>query len=56
MLSIAGLGVAFHAKPAVRRQARQSIETHGLDGLLYLLGVREHEVTKHLQNMNSTNL
>jgi phosphoserine phosphatase len=43
MLSIAGLGVAFHAKPAVRKQARHAIATHGLDGLLYLLGLREHE-------------
>ena len=47
MLRIAGLGVAFHAKPAVRREARHSIATHGLDGLLYLMGVRAHEVEKH---------
>lgn len=46
MLSIAGLGVAFHAKPLVRESARHSISTLGLDGLLYLLGVRDREVTR----------
>lgn len=44
MLSIAGLGVAFHAKPLVRESARHSISTLGLDGILYLLGVRDREV------------
>jgi phosphoserine phosphatase len=44
MLSIAGLGVAFHAKPVVRENARHSISTLGLDSILYLLGVRDREV------------
>lgn len=44
MLSVAGLGVAFHAKPLVRRQARQSVSTLGLDGLLYLLGYSASEL------------
>jgi phosphoserine phosphatase len=44
MLSIAGLGVAFHAKPVVRENARHAISTLGLDGILYLLGVRDREV------------
>ncbi len=43
MLRIAGLGIAFHAKPIVRQSARQSISTMGLDGILYLLGVRDRE-------------
>jgi len=43
MLSIAGLGVAFHAKPVVRENARHAISTLGLDGILYLLGVRDRE-------------
>ena len=43
MLSIAGLGVAFHAKPMVRENARHAISTLGLDGILYLLGVRDRE-------------
>ncbi|MGM8849799.1 phosphoserine phosphatase SerB [Salinicola halophyticus] len=38
MLAAAGLGVAFHAKPLVRRQAALSVSVMGLDGLLYLLG------------------
>ena len=44
MLSIAGLGVAFHAKPVVRENARHAISTLGLDGILYLLGVRDREM------------
>ncbi|WP_027351107.1 phosphoserine phosphatase SerB [Halotalea alkalilenta] len=44
MLAAAGLGVAFHAKPLVREQARQSISTLGLDALLYLLGYRHGEL------------
>jgi phosphoserine phosphatase len=43
MLSIAGLGVAFRAKPLVRKSAQQSISTLGLDGILYLLGMRDRE-------------
>src|SRR5579884_1294523 len=43
MLSIAGLGIAFRAKPLVRRSARQAISTMGLDGILYLIGVRDRE-------------
>ena len=39
MLSIAGLGVAFRAKPLVKESAKQSISTLGLDGILYLLGI-----------------
>ena len=44
MLALAGLGVAFHAKPVVRENARHAISTLGLDGILYLLGVRDREV------------
>ena len=41
MLSAAGLGVAFHAKPLVRERAQHSISRMGLDALLYLLGLRD---------------
>jgi phosphoserine phosphatase len=41
MLSIAGLGIAFRAKPIVRENAKQSISTLGLDGILYLLGISD---------------
>lgn len=44
MLSIAGLGIAFHAKPLVKEQARHSIATVGLDGILYLLGMRDRDL------------
>ncbi len=44
MLSVAGLGVAFHAKPVVRQQASSAISDLGLDGLLYLIGIREREL------------
>jgi phosphoserine phosphatase len=50
MLSIAGLGIAFHAKPLVKEQARHSIATVGLDGILYLIGMRERE----LQSLRDT--
>ena len=43
MLSIAGLGVAFHAKPIVRQRAGQTISNVGLDGLLYLIGIRDRD-------------
>ena len=41
MLSLAGLGIAFHAKPKVKENARQSISTIGLDGVLYFLGFKD---------------
>lgn len=41
MLSLAGLGVAFHAKPRVVANAKQSISTIGLDGVLYFLGFKD---------------
>lgn len=44
MLSIAGLGIAFHAKPIVKQQAQHSIATLGLDAILYLLGMRERDI------------
>jgi phosphoserine phosphatase len=44
MLRIAGLGIAFNAKPLVKRQARHAIGNLGLDGILYLLGMRERDI------------
>ncbi len=43
MLSIAGLGIAFRAKPLVRQSAKQAISTLGLDGILYLIGFRDRD-------------
>lgn len=41
MLSQAGLGIAFHAKPKVKAEAKQNISTVGLDGILYFLGYKD---------------
>ena len=41
MLSTAGLGIAFHAKPKVKAEASQSISTIGIDGVLYFLGFKD---------------
>lgn len=43
MLNLAGLGIAFRAKPVVKESAEQAISTLGLDGVLYLLGVRDRD-------------
>ena len=44
MISIAGLGVAFNAKPVVRQRAANAISSVGLDGLLYLIGIHDREI------------
>ena len=44
MLRLAGLGIAFRAKPLVRSSANQSISAIGLDGILYLIGVRDRDI------------
>ena len=41
MISEAGLGIAFHAKPRVKATAQQAISTIGLDGVLYFLGFKD---------------
>jgi phosphoserine phosphatase len=46
MLSIAGLGIAFRAKPLVQKSAEQSISTLGLDAILYLLGISDKQQSK----------
>jgi phosphoserine phosphatase len=43
MLSMAGLGIAFNAKPIVKKSAKQSLNTFGIDGILYLMGLSEKE-------------
>ena len=43
MLSSAGLGIAFRAKPIVQQRAEHSISTLGLDGILYLLGFSDNQ-------------
>jgi phosphoserine phosphatase len=47
MLNLAGMGIAYRAKPVVREKADQSISALGLDGLLYIIGVRDRELLAH---------
>lgn len=47
MLNLAGMGIAYRAKPLVRQSADQSISCLGLDGLLYLIGVRDRDLRPH---------
>lgn len=49
MLSEAGLGIAFHAKPRVAANAEQSINTIGLDGVLYFLGFKDSYLNEKAQ-------
>ena len=44
MLGKAGLGIAFRAKPIVKKEADHAISTLGLDGILYLMGYRDREL------------
>jgi len=46
MLGLAGLGIAFRAKPVVRASAQYSISTHGLDSVLYLLGYNDEDIIR----------
>ena len=41
MLGVAGLGIAFHAKPKVKQTAEQSLSSVGIDGILYFLGYKD---------------
>lgn len=49
MLSQAGLGIAFHAKPRVVANAEQSINTIGLDGVLYFIGFKDSYLDEKAQ-------
>ena len=44
MINLAGLGIAFHAKPTVKESAATSISSLGLDGVLYLLGYHDRHI------------
>lgn len=46
MLNLAGMGIAFHAKPLVRQSASHSVSHLGLDALLYLIGVRDRDLDR----------
>jgi phosphoserine phosphatase len=44
MLQLAGLGIAFHAKPKVKASAKHAISNIGLDAILYMLGFRDRDI------------
>jgi len=46
MLNLAGMGIAFHAKPLVRESANHAVSHLGLDSLLYLIGVRDRDLER----------
>lgn len=46
MLNMAGMGIAFHAKPLVRQSADHAVSHLGLDSILYLLGVRDRDLDR----------
>jgi phosphoserine phosphatase len=50
MLGIAGLGIAFHAKPKVKQTAEQSLSTVGIDGILYFLGYKDSMLDSEMLN------
>ena len=45
MLATAGLGIAYHAKPKVKADAKQSISTIGIDGVLYFMGFKDSYIS-----------
>lgn len=46
MIELAGLGIAFHAKPKVKATAQHAISENGLDTILYLIGFRDREIDR----------
>lgn len=46
MIGLAGLGIAYHAKPKVKATADQNISTIGLDGIIYLLGLKDSHINQ----------
>jgi phosphoserine phosphatase len=44
MIALAGLGIAFNAKPAVRAAADSALSAPYLDSVLYLLGITREDV------------
>ena len=52
MLGIAGMGIAFRAKPLVRQSAGHAVSVLGLDSLLYLIGVRDRDLAVAVPSAN----
>lgn len=47
MIALAGLGIAFNAKPAVKAAADSAVSAPYLDSVLYLLGIAREDVEDH---------
>ena len=54
MIGLAGLGVAFNAKPIVRQETSNAISSVGLDGLLYLIGIHDREIVEEVLPANGS--
>lgn len=52
MLAVAGLGLAYHAKPLVKATAPHSVSYVGLDGILYLLGLSDRDIEQLAERTN----
>ena len=44
MIALAGLGIAFNAKPAVRALADSALSQPYLDSVLYLMGIAREDI------------
>jgi phosphoserine phosphatase len=53
MIEAAGLGIAFHAQPAVAARARRRIEHNDLTALLYVQGYRAEEVVSRQSSVRT---
>ncbi len=53
MLNLAGLGVAYHAKPSVKASADNAISNFGLDAILYLIGFSDRDIDEALGQLDS---
>jgi len=51
MLAKAGLGIAFHAKPQLKKVATTSVSSGGLERILYLLGMSGKDVEEFLSKL-----
>ncbi len=50
MLTRAGLGIAFHAKPKLKKAADTAVSAGGLDRILYLLGLNARDISELLES------
>jgi phosphoserine phosphatase len=56
MLTTAGLGVAFNAKPALQEMADIALSQHSMKAILYVLGISEDDVVEHYDRVDEPEL